>query len=554
LQARDEIRRQLTGPGAPFEVVEEEVLGEKMWVFASRQPSIRELLAESMVHGEKEHIVHGDRRIGFAEHVRLVASVARAMRERYDIQPGDRVAILAANSAEWVISFWAVASLGGIAVALNGTWTPAEIEYALGHSEPKLLICDQRRFDRIEALDLAMPVVVMETDFAALEGHAPDAALPDVPIDEDDPCLILYTSGTTGRPKGALVSHRALVGFVRTQTLHGLERVMLAARDADPDEAPSAPPPAPCTLVTVPLFHLSGLYAAVIMMLAQGAKTVYRTGRFDPEDVLRTIESEQVTMWSALGSAGPQLIEHPKLGDYDLSSVRNIGFGGAPTSPDLQRRMAEAFPNAGRNLGMGYGLSESGGMGATIGGAELAERPTSTGTAALGHTIEIRDEAGHGLPTGEVGDIYIRSPYLMLEYWRDPEATRETILPGRWLTTGDIGRLDADGYLFIDSRARDMILRSGENVYPVEIEHRLDAHPAVAESAVIGVEHPQMGQEVKAVVVPAAGQSIDVETLRAWASEKLARYKVPTLWEIRDEPLPRNAAGKVQKNVLRDEA
>jgi len=290
------------------------------------------------------------------------------------------------------------------------------------------------------------------------------------------------------------------------------------------------------------------------MMLAQGAKTVYRTGRFDPEDVMRTIEREQVTIWSALGSAGPLLLEHPKLGDYDLSSVRNIGFGGSPTSPDLQRRMAEAFPNAGRNLGMGYGLSESGGMGASIGGAELAVRPTSTGTAALGHTIEIRDEAGHPLSTGDVGAIYLRSPYLMLEYWRNPEATAETILPGRWLATGDIGRLDEDGYLYIDSRARDMILRSGENVYPVEIEHRLDAHPAVAESAVIGVDHPQMGQEVKAVVVPAAGQSIDADRLRAWASETLARYKVPTLWTIRDEPLPRNAAGKVLKNVLRDEA
>jgi acyl-CoA synthetase (AMP-forming)/AMP-acid ligase II len=553
LTAGEEIRRQLTGTGGPFEMAEEDVLDERMLVFKTRHANLRELLAESAVHAEKEYIVHGDRRITYAEHLRLVASVARALAERYDIQPGDRVAILAANSAEWVIAFWAVISLGGIVAALNGLWTADEILHGLGDSEPKLLIGDRKRLSRLEGRAVDVPIVEIESQFSALEGHAPEAPLPSHPIAEDTPCLILYTSGTTGRPKGAVVSHRALVGFVRTQTLHGLERVMVAARTGGAD-GPSEPPPPPCSLVTTPLFHLSGLYAAAIMMLAQGAKTVYRIGRFDPEDVLRLIEQERVTIWSALGSAGAQVVGHPDIGRFDLTSVRNIGFGGAPTSPDLQNRLGAAFPNARKSLGMGYGLSESGGMGASIGGAELADRPTSTGRAQVGHEIEIRDESGKALPASQDGEIHIRSPYLMLEYWRNPEATAETIKPGRWLATGDIGRLDEDGYLYIDSRARDMILRSGENIYPVEIEHRIDAHPAVAESAVVGVEHELLGQEVKAIVVPVEGTTLDPTELAAWTGEKLASYKVPSQWEVREQPLPRNAAGKVMKNVLTGEA
>ncbi len=551
---REEIRQQLIGPGGPFEMVEEEVLGERLPVFKNRQANLRELLAESAAHAHKPYMVCGERRISHAEHVRLVASVATALREQHGIGPGDRVAIMAANCPEWVITFWATVSLGGIVSAFNGLWTADEADYALAHSEPSLLVGDARRLARLEALEIDLPCVEIESGFAALEAHAPDAKLPDQPIAEDDPCIILYTSGTTGRPKGAVVSHRALVGFVKTQSMHGLERLLLAMRQ-DPEAAASAPPPLPpCSLVTTPLFHLSGLFAAAVMMLAQGAATVYRRGRFDPEDVLRLIEREKVTIWSALGSAGSQVLAHPSLQSFDLSSIRNIGFGGAPTSPDLQRRMAEAFPNAGRNLGMGYGLSESAGMGAGIGGAELAERPTSTGQAQVGHRIEIRNEAGDVLPTGAFGEIHIRSPYLMLEYWRNPEATAEALKPGRWLATGDIGCLDEEGYLYINSRARDMILRSGENIYPVEIENRLDAHPDVNECAVIGIDHPELGQEVKAVVVPRDGTWPDPEALATFVGETLAAFKVPTAWELRGEPLPRNAAGKVLKNVLTGEA
>ena len=306
-------------------------------------------------------------------------------------------------------------------------------------------------------------------------------------------------------------------------------------------------------LVTAPLFHMSGLHAGAILMLAVGGKTVWRSGRFDPEDVLRLIEKERITTWAGVGSMAPLVLNHPKVGDYDLSSLRNLGSGGAPTSPTLLERMKQVSPVGARGRGLGYGLSESVATVSVIGGEELEERPTSVGRVQPTIRVEIRDPEGRVLPEGQEGEIHVRSPYTMLGYWRNDDATRKAIFPGRWLATGDVGRFE-DGYLYINSRARDMILRGAENVYPIEIEHRLDAHPGVSEAAVIGVDHPELGQEVKAIVVPKRGAQIDRSELARFVGEKLAPYKIPAHWEVRSEPLPRNAAGKVLKNVLSGQA
>lgn len=545
----DEIDAQLTGPGAPFEIHEAEVLGERMPVFRSRKRSLRELLETSALQGDKEYIVHGERRFSYAEHLRLVASTAAALSERYGVKKGDRVAILAENWPEWIFTYWATVSLGGVVAALNGWWTADEIDHGIENSEPALLVGDRRRLGRMRG-DPGVPVVEIESDFEKLLGHAPQAELPDTPIDEDDPAVILYTSGTTGRPKGAVNTHRGICGFVQTSMLYGLRLMMAAAASG---VAREESPPAVCSLVTVPLFHLSGLYAGATMMLAVGAKTVWRSGRFEPVEVLRLIEKEKVTSWAGLGSMAPRVLNHPEIGKYDLSSLRNLGSGGAPTSPTLLERMKQVAPNGAHARGLGYGLSESCAVIAMIGGAELEVRPGSTGRIQPTTRVEIRGFDERPLPEAEEGEIHARSPYLMLEYWRNPEATREMLKPGRWLATGDVGRIE-DGYLYINSRARDMILRAAENIYPVEIEHRLEAHPDVAEAAVVGVDHPELGQEVKAIVVARGDAEPAPEALAAWCAETLAPFKVPARWELRREPLPRNAAGKVLKNVLQGEA
>lgn len=547
MTTREELRARLTGPGGLFEIVEETVLGERMRVFKNRPRALRELLAQSAAHGTKEYLVQGERRITYAEHAKQVASLAAALRERYGIGKGDRVAILAENRVEWPLSFWATMSLGGIVSALNGWWTADEIAYGLADSEPKLLIADRKRLAR--AGRVGVPVLEIESEFEALLAYAPEARLPDVPIEEDDPAVILYTSGTTGRPKGALASQRSIIGFVQTTTLSGAESVLaevMAGKTKPPDPAKR---PQTVFLATPPMFHLSGLYANIVLQLAMGGKLVIRPGRFDPEAVLHLIEKERVTAWAALGSMGPRVATHPSLEKYDRSSVENVGFGGAPTTEAVQELIRRAFPNARSNLGVGYGSSESVSTAATIRGSDYDLHPTSTGRPVATVEIEIRDPDGKPLPEGVEGEIHIRSAYVMLEYWGKPEATRETIKPGRWLATGDIGRFE-NGLLYINSRARDMILRNAENVYPSEIENRLEKHPAVREAAVFGVDHPEWGQEVKAVVVPEPGAHADPGELARFCAETLAAYKVPTAWEIRSEPLPRNPSGKILKNVL----
>jgi acyl-CoA synthetase (AMP-forming)/AMP-acid ligase II len=540
-----EIEAQLTGPGGPFEVVTEEVLGEPMPVYKQRAHSLRELVEASRAHGDKEYIVYEGRRITYAEHADLVASVAHALRDEYDIQPGDRVAILAANCPEWLLAFWATTSIGGIVAALNGWWQTDEILYGLEDSAPKLVLGDRKRLDRLDGCDVGIPVLEFESDFARLERYALGKPFPEVPIEEDAPAVILYTSGTTGRPKGAVSSHRGICGFVTVGIVNGVRNMMYAASQGVTAE----PPPPTCSLITAPLFHLSGLYAGAVTMLATGGKTVWRSGRFDAGEVLRLIEAEQVTNWSALGNTAHQVVTHPDVDRYDLSSIRNIGSGGAPTSAELQEALRKLFPTGAHNMGLGYGLSESVTPACMIGGLELKEFPHSVGRIAPTHQVEIRNEVGEVQPEGAEGEIYIRSPYLMLEYWKRPEATAETLLPGRWLRTGDVGRMEGER-LFINSRARDLILRGAENIYPVEIEHRLEAHADVAEAAVVGVDHPALGQEVKAFVVPMPGATPEPDALATWVGETLAPFKVPAHWEVRAEPLPRNATGKVMKHVL----
>jgi acyl-CoA synthetase (AMP-forming)/AMP-acid ligase II len=548
---RARIRAQLTGPGGPFEIVEADVRGERMQVLKNRIPSLRHLVAGAAAHGDKEHFVQGDWRIGFRDFVGHVGSVARALEQRHGVRKGDRVAILAANCAEWALAYWATVSLGGIAASMNGLWTADEIRYGVADSEPKLLIGDRRRLERVSGLDLGAPVLEIESGFRELLEHAPGAPLPDVPIDEDDPAVILYTSGTTGRPKGAVNSHRGICGFIQCNMLAAFETILYDT-EVYGKKRPAGPGPQQVTIATSPFFHLSGLYGTIVMSLVGGAKILIRQGRFDPAEILALIEKERVTTWTALGSMGPRVIAEAARRSYDLSSLINTGFGGAPVSPAVQEGIRKVFPNAASNTGIGYGSSESITVPVGIRGEEYKLFPESTGRVGAMHQVEIRDERGELVPEGVDGQIWVRSPYVMLGYWRNPEATAKALRPGLWLSMGDIGHFQ-DGLLYINSRARDMILVNAENVYPVEIEYRLEAHPGVREAAVIGVDDELTGMAVKAVVIPEPVAKLDERELAAWVGETLAAYKVPTRWEIRSEPLPRNPSGKVLKNVLRGE-
>tara|TARA_B100001146_G_scaffold223616_1_gene238762 strand:- start:1269 stop:3014 length:1746 start_codon:yes stop_codon:yes gene_type:complete len=537
----------LLAPGAPFEMADEDVLGEPMQVFVQRARSLRQLLEQAGRFGDSDYAVfhNGGRRraLTFADHERRVASVAAALADR-GVGAGDRVAILAANCPEWIITFWATVSLGAVAVACNGWWTRDEIVHALAHTTPALLVADAKRLARLDGADPGMPVVVIEEDFVDLEGFAPDAALPDIPIDEDQPALLQFTSGTTGRSKAAVLSHRSVVAFVQVVTFLGAAQ---AASVGLPSTGPSRP-----RLAVFPMFHISGLQSASITPMATGAGNVWPMGRFDPATVIRLTTEEGIYAWNGTATHVFRLLQDPMIETLDVSLVQNVAIGGSATTPELVRATEERFPHLVDTFTSGYGLTESGGMVSHAGNAMLQANADSVGMAMPTVGVRIVDDDGDEVPDGENGSICVRSPLVMLGYWEDVEATDQAFLPGRWLRTGDYGRLQG-GELFLASRLRDLILRGGENVYPIEVEARLEQHPAVAECAVYGVDHETLGQEVKAVVVLVDGASLDLVGARAFCGEKLADYKLPEYLEVWAGPLPRNAGGKVVKAVLRGE-
>lgn len=550
MRSIEDIERELLGPGGAFETTAGRVLGEPMDVFKNRPASLREVLENSVGFGEAEYLVCEDLRISFAEHVQLVAAVAEVFSRDHGITKGDRVAILAANCPEWIVCFWAALSLGAIAVGLNGWWVRGEIMYGLGDSEPRLLVGDRKRLERIAGARLDCPVLEIESAFPELWQRYRGASLPTVDIAEDDPATILYTSGTTGRPKGAVSTHGNIVAMTQLQMFHGIRAIMWNSEKPGHDSKIGSGL-ASTMLCNTPLFHVSGLFAAGVTMLAGGVKTVWTRGRFDAGKVLELIEKEKVTNWGPMGTMLHRILNHPGLENHDLSTIQNLGTGGAPLNPALQQRMREAFPSARDYISVGYGLTESTALASTIFGEDLERHPDSVGRPLPTVKVEIRDSEGIALAEGQEGEIHLRSPLVMKEYWRRPEETAKTIGAGRWLATGDIGRID-DGRIYIATRKRDLILRGSENVYPVEIEQCLEAHPAVEEAAVIGVDHEELGQEVKAVVVLVEGAKGSSEEFSAWTAERLAYYKVPAHWDIGHQRLPRNATGKILKKLLEE--
>jgi len=541
--------KAITGPGSPFELAIEDVNGVEMPVFKNRFRSLREVLEKSVEFGSAELAVwDSGERWQFAEHERLVASVAAALRDKHGIGKGSRVAILASNRPEWVLAAWGTLVLGGSVVAMNGWWQADETLYGLSLAEPDLLFGDRARLARIAEHDLEVETVVFEDSFDSYSQYDLSAPLPDTPIAEDDLAAIMFTSGTTGRPKGAMMSHRNFIAFLQMNFCNGGLRYL--QHPPTPEQA--ALPP----LVGInsnPLFHVSGFQAGALMGPATGMKTVWTTGRFDPKKIMKLTLDEDVTRWGGITTQLWRLIEDPDFEPERFRQVRSMGGGGSAFSPDLQRSLREKLPQACGDFNVGYGLTECSGLCSMAIGRVLEAHPDTAGRTVPGNEVAIFDDEGKRLSDGEDGNICVRGPNVMLGYWRNPEATKEAFFEDGWLRSGDIGQM-RDGLLFLASRKRDMIIRGGENIYPLEIENRIDDHPDVEEVAVVGVDHRELGQEVKAIVVPKAGRSLDPKQLQEFVAEKLAYYKVPTYIELREEALPRNATGKVLKAVLLGEA
>ncbi|MCU1453745.1 MAG: AMP-dependent synthetase and ligase [Acidimicrobiales bacterium] len=544
---------QLTGPGAAYETTTATIQGIEQTVFKNAPPSLRALFAGARGYTDRPFLVYEDERFTFTDVMDRVDGLGAALVERYGIGRGDRVAIGMRNFPEWVMSFAAIISVGAVAVSLNAWWTEDELDYALEDSGARVLIADDERIGRTRAPCARLGVATIGVRLAEdqrPEGIdrwedvvVPGAAMPEVEIQPDDDATILYTSGTTGRPKGAVSTHRAvlqaLLGFGCRTAVDGLRR---------PEEATGSSGYPPAFILIVPLFHVTGGVAVMLSCFAAGLKLVIMY-RWDPTRALELIERERVTNFVGVPTQSWDLLECAQFNDYDTSSLASVGGGGAPAPPKLVDRVATSFAKA--RPGIGYGMTETNAYGPQNSGADYTSHPTSTGRVTPIMQVEIRDPEGKPVPVGDSGEIWMKGPNLIRGYWNKPEATAEAIVDG-WLRSGDIGRVDEDGFVYIEDRAKDMVLRGGENIFSSEVEAAIYEHPDVHEAAVFGVPDERLGEEVAAAVVPKAGHQIQVRELQAFLGQRLAAFKVPTRIVVVADPLPRNAAGKILKRELRD--
>jgi acyl-CoA synthetase (AMP-forming)/AMP-acid ligase II len=511
-----------------------------MQVMKNRTRSVGSLLSESKRFGDREYLVYGDRRITFAEHLDLVASLAIELSERFGVRRGDRVAVAGANTPEWVLTFWACQCIGAVCVGLNSWWLARELDDGITLTRPTLIVADAKRAALLEALTLDVPVLSMEIDIPALTSMHAGAELPDTDMNEDDPAAIVFTSGSTGKPKGVVHSHRNLIAVI---DYFRFSEALAAELSGSPAEKPKR------HLLINPLFHIAGLHNLAVPRLVTGDTLVIYEGAFDASRVLALVERERITNWGAVPTMASRLLQCEDSARYDTSSLTAFSLGSAPSSASLLRQLRERFSFARQSLVNSYGLTETS-TGITLALTEDLERnPGTAGRPIPSVILEIRDPLGEKLPDGQEGEVCARSPLVMSGYWDNPDATAEAIDQGRWLRTGDIGVIQ-NGLLRLTTRRSDLIIRGGENIYPVEIEQCLEDHPSVAECCVLGAPHEDLGQEVVAIVVTRPGTALDEKQLRVHCTDRLAYFKVPARWKITEDPLPRNATGKLMRKKV----
>lgn len=551
---------QLTATGAPFEMEEATIRGVKMRVWKNAPPNLRVVFEATRAYGDRTYLVYEDDRVTYTEHYDAVCRLAALLVNEYGVTKGDRVAIAMRNYPEWPVCFWAAAVSGAIVVPLNAWWTGPELEYGLADSGAKVLFADQQRAVSLEPhysnLGLnkivvardngeSVPGTVRLADELARVAHVP--ALSDVVLIPEDDATIFYTSGTTGQPKGALGTHRNICTNLLSLGFGGALAALRsgdapAAADAEPAEQ-SAP------LLSVPLFHATGCHSTLVANTVAGNKLVMMY-KWDPERAMELIEREHVTSFGGVPSMVWQVLESPDFHKRDLSSIKSIGYGGAPAAPELVTRIKEAFPDVAP--GNGYGLTETSSVTTLNSATDYQRKPDSVGVPVAVCDLKLMDADGKEVTSADVGELWIKGPNVVTGYWNKPEATAETFTDG-WLHSGDLARIDREGFVYIVDRAKDMLIRGGENVYCVAVENALYKHPDVMDAAVVGVPNKVLGEKVGAVVQLVPGSKVTNEVLRAFVQQNLAAFMVPEYFLFRTEPLPRNANGKILKPEVKKE-
>jgi len=554
----EQVQALLTAPGERFEMEVVDIGGVPTRSWKNACPSAVHLLEAARGHGDAEFIIYEEERLTYDAFYRATAMLSRWL---YDagIRKGDRVALAMVNLPEWPVVFFAAAACGAIVVPLNAWWTGQELRYGLLDSGSKVLFADAERMARIAPYRGELPdletLVVSRAGEGAVEGatslekilgplknwaNMAVVDLPPVIIEPDDELTIFYSSGTTGSPKGALGTHRNALSNPLS-TAYSAMRSVLRRGETPPEAKPRK------SLTVIPLFHVTACNANLLGTMLAGASMVFMR-KWDVLEAFALIEREKITAAGGVPTIAWQLLDHPERHRFDLSSLDSVGYGGAPAAPELVKRIHDEF-NAMPNSG--WGMTETSATITHHGSEDYLNRPDSCGPPVPVSDLRIMREDGvTECPIGEVGELWARGPQIVKGYWNKPEATAETFVNG-WVRTGDLARLDEEGFCYIVDRAKDMIIRGGENIYSSEVENVLYAHPAVTDAAVIGIPHKVLGEEPAAVVHLTPGETVTEEELKAWVKRDLAIFKTPVRILFSADTLPRNANGKILKADLR---
>jgi len=552
----------VSAPASPFELEEREIRGVKIKTWKNAPPSLAAVFELSRPWAARVYMVNEDERVTFDAHRLAVAKFAHQLIAD-GVKKGDRVAIIMRNLPEWSVAFWGAVHVGAIVTPLNAWWTGPELEYGLTDSGTMIAIADGERWERLRehvdncpalkrvyvsrsTQEIADPRVgKLEDVIGGPKSWAtlPQVDLPSVPLAPEDDSTIFYTSGTTGKPKGAVITHRNVISnFFNAMCAQA--RSFLRRGEPLPTPDPTIQK---ASLISVPFFHATGCFAVMIPAVMGGSKLVMQR-RWNADQALELIERERITTAGGVPTIAWQIIEHPRFHEFDLSSLETISYGGAPSAPELVRRMKERFPNL--KPGQGWGMTETSATATSNFAEDYERKPSSCGVPSPTGEVKIVNDKGQTLGANEVGELWYRGPIVVRCYWNKPEATAETFVDG-WVKTGDLAKIDEEGFVYIVDRAKDMLIRGGENIYCVEVENALYDHPSVMDAAVIGIPHRTLGEEPAAVVHLKPGMKSTEEELRHHVAQKIAAFKVPVKVLFLPETLPRNANGKIMKRDLK---
>jgi long-chain acyl-CoA synthetase len=553
----DDIRSAMCAPGLPFEIEHVKVEGRDIRCWKKAAPSMAALVENSLKYGDADFIVYMEERLSYAEHYRRSTAVAHQLVDRFGINKGDRVAIAMRNYPEWSIAFWAAAAAGAVVVPLNAWWTSDELEYGLKDSGASVVFADAERLERLQNITSDLPVQhivavrcdAVHDDFTAIDtlwqGSAEAEGLPAVSISPEDDATLFYTSGTTGSPKGTLGTHRNFCSAALTMPFSGVQGMLRSGSTLF--DLMAMKKIQRSILLSVPLFHVTGCHGMLLGSLAYGGKIVMMH-KWDPRIALELIEQEEINIFSSVPTMVRQLLDVNETEKRDLSTVTNIGYGGAPAPPDLLRRIKVAMPVVGASNG--WGITETSAGIATNSRNDYAEKPDSVGPASPVCDVIVVNEAGEQLAAGELGELWVRGPNVVKGYWQRPQDTLAAFTDG-WFHTGDVGKIDEQGFIYLVDRLKDMIIRGGENIYCAEVEAALSDHPAVVTACVFGLPDEVLGEQVGAAIQVGPADSVSELELQELVAKRLASYKVPTKIWTRTDALPTGATGKVLKKEIK---